>query len=252
MEHATLSDNRNGEQHQAAHPCSELVIRSATLSAARSAAGSARSATRSPGSAARSSRPTEPARRPSPSTEAARSAALSTRSAKSTRSAGSSLSTGAPLTGPWRASLIENLLLSGSENLIKSSLGVFFQGGELLLLGRRELELVNNELRQEVEPRRWSGLSPGSAGKAPRSTWKTAWASGAGTTLRRRTIGVVGRLGLRGNRSRDQNAQRNCESLETLHGELLLSEPWKKRLPYRHMNAEPCVLLQHHARHRLR
>ena len=225
---------RNGEQHQAAHPCSELVIRSATSSASSVRRRvRPRSATRSPGPR----RPVLPAHRTRPEalpvhrSRPVRRPVHPVRQIHPVRRV--QLVHRGPLTGPWRASLIENLLLSGSENLIKSSLGVFFQGGELLLLGRRELELVNNELRQEVEPRRWSGLSPGSAGKAPRSTWKTAWASGAGTTLRRRTIGVVGRLGLRGNRSRDENAQRNCENLETLHGELLLSEPWKKRLPYR-------------------
>jgi hypothetical protein len=148
------------------------------------------------------------------------------------------------LTGSRRAGLFEDFLLGGSENLLKLGLGLFFQGVELLLLGRRELELVGDELWQEVESGGWCGLSPGAAGKAARPAGEASWSTGPAATLRRGAIGIVGCQGSHGDCRRDENAQPKNAHLKTLHGALLFSGlRGKNRPPYALMNAAPLLFI---------
>jgi hypothetical protein len=121
------------------------------------------------------------------------------------------------LTGARRAGLCQNLLLLGRENLLKLGLGLFFQLGDLFLLGCRKFQFLGHEPRQEMESTAWSA----------RSTWSgTRSARTSGTAiLRRGAFRAILCQGACGDRGRRENAQRKDEHVKTLHGQLLSKKP---------------------------
>jgi hypothetical protein len=110
---------------------------------------------------------------------------------------------GATSPWPWRASRFEGLLLLGRQDLIELGLGVFFEFCNLLLLVFREVQLLDRERRDQMEPATGSTT-------AARSTGTTAAWTARGTVLRSRSHGCG---------SNYDDAKNHDECGKTSHGD---------------------------------
>jgi hypothetical protein len=105
-----------------------------------------------------------------------------------------------------RASRLQGLLLLGRQDLIELGLGLFFEFGELFLLIFRELHLLGDETREQVEP-------------ATRSTGTIPVRRASGTSAARTARGTVLRSCLHGNGGNCDDAESRNECWKTSHGD---------------------------------
>jgi len=110
---------------------------------------------------------------------------------------------------PWRARRFEGLLLLGSQDLVEFGLGLFFEFGNLFLLVFREVQLLDRERRDQMEP---AAVTTRTARAIPRRR-------AAGITSVRTTTGIVLRSRSHGNGGNCDDAEDHDECWKTSHGD---------------------------------